>query len=72
MVMRLKKLKEKEFKVEKWSEKIQTSAAVKRVIEDHLFEHLPSSYDQEDLTDMADLLFNDFKIRYATFKPIAA
>ena len=68
----LKKLKEKEFKVEKWSEKIQTSAAVKRVIEDHLFEHLPSSYDQEDLTDMADLLFNDFKIRYATFKPIAA
>lgn len=68
----LKKLKEKEFKVEKWSEKIQTSAAVKRVIEDHLFEHLPSSYDQEDLTYMADLLFNDFKIRYATFKPIAA
>ena len=48
-------------------EKIQTASAVKKVIEDYLFEKLPSpSYDQ-DIQIKSEILFNDFKERYANF-----
>ena len=33
----LERLKENEFKVDHWTEKVQTTAAVRKVIEDHLF-----------------------------------
>jgi type I restriction enzyme, R subunit len=68
----LHRLKKKEFKVQQWTEKIQTASAVKKVIEDYLFEKLPSpSYDQ-DIQIKSEILFNDFKERYANFSFEAA
>ena len=37
----LNRLKNNEFKVNQWTEKTQTSSAVKRKIQDILFEQLP-------------------------------
>ena len=68
----LKRLKKKEFKIQYWTEKIQTASAVKKVFEDYLFEKLPSpSYDQ-DIQIKSEILFNDFKERYANFSFEAA
>ena len=38
----LLRLKTKEFKIQYWTEKTQTTSAVKKVIENYLFEKLPS------------------------------
>jgi type I restriction enzyme R subunit len=68
----LERLKSNEFKVNQWAEKTQTASAVRKVIEDYLFEKLPSpSYDQ-DLPIKVDILFNDFKERYAGYGGVAA
>lgn len=63
----LERLKENEFKVNHWTEKVQTTAAVRKVIEDHLFLKLPYPTYDEDVSLKADMLFNDFKERYANF-----
>jgi type I restriction enzyme R subunit len=68
----LKRLKKKEFKVQHWTEKIQTASAVKKVIEDYLFEKLPSPSYDEDIQIKSEILFNDFKERYANFSFEAA
>jgi type I restriction enzyme R subunit len=68
----LKRLKNNEFNVVHWSEKTQTASAVRKVIEDYLFEKLPSPSYDEDISTKADILFNDFKTRYADFGELAA
>ena len=68
----LERLKENEFKVDRWAEKTQTSAAVKKVIEDYLFQTLPSPLYDTDIQIKTDLLFNDFKGRYANYNSFAA
>jgi len=68
----LERLKEKEFRVKHWAEKTQTSSAVRKVIEDYLFERLPSPSYDEDISLKADVLFNDFKERYADYGEMAA
>ena len=68
----LKRLKKKEFKVQHWTEKIQTASAVKKVIEDYLFEKLPSPSYDEDIQIKSEILFNDFKERYTNYSFEAA
>jgi len=63
----LERLKENEFKVDHWTEKVQTTAAVRKVIEDHLFLKLPYPTYDEDVSLKAEVLFNDFKERYANY-----
>lgn len=63
----LERLKNKEFKVQQWTQKTQTSSAVRRVIEDYLFKKLPSPLYDDDIAMRVDLLFNDFKERYADY-----
>ena len=68
----LERLKKKEFKVQYWTEKIQTASAVKKVIEDYLFKELPSPSYDKDIQIKSETLFNDFKERYANFSFEAA
>jgi len=68
----LERLKNKEFKVDHWTEKIQTASAVRKVIEDYLFKNLPSPSYDNDISSKADILFNDFKERYADYGVMAA
>lgn len=68
----LERLKENEFNVDRWVEKIQTASAVRKVIEDYLFEKLPSPSYDDDISTKADILFNDFKVRYADYGVMAA
>ena len=63
----LERLKNKEFKIDLWTEKIQTASAVRKVIEDYLFEKLPSPSYDEDISLKAEMLFNDFKERFANY-----
>jgi type I restriction enzyme, R subunit len=63
----LERLKKKEFRVQHWAEKIQTASAVRKVIEDYLFEKLPSPSYDDDISTKADILYNDFKERYADY-----
>lgn len=68
----LERLKENEFKVDKWAEKTQTASAVRKVIEDYLYVELPSpSYDDE-ISVKAEMLYNDFKERFANYRGNAA
>ncbi|MCF1420438.1 type I restriction endonuclease subunit R [Mangrovimonas futianensis] len=64
----LKRLKNQEFQVSHWAEKTQTSSAVKKVIEDILYMKLPYPTYDEDLSLKTELLFNDFKERYADYR----
>lgn len=68
----LERLKDKEFKVDKWSEKTQTASAVKKVIEDYLYMELPSPSYDDDFSIKAELLYNEFKTRYANYGNEAA
>ncbi len=68
----LKRLKNNEFKVDHWTEKTQTSSAVRKVIEDYLFAKLPSPSYDNDISVKAEVLFNDFKERYADYSSEAA
>jgi type I restriction enzyme R subunit len=63
----LERLKKNEFKVDHWTEKVQTTAAVKKVIENHLFLKLPYPTYDEDVTLKVEILFNDFKERFANY-----
>ena len=63
----LERLKKNEFKVNLWAEKTQTASAVRRVIEDFLYMKLPHPTYNDDISSRADILFNDFKERYANY-----
>jgi len=68
----LERLKSNEFKVDHWSDKIQTSSAVKKAINDYLFESLPyPTYGDGDIVVKTEILFNYFKNRYADFGRVA-
>ena len=67
----LKRLKNNEFRVNQWAEKIQTSSSVKSKIQDILFLELPESYTNEDISLKTEKLFNEFKLRYADFDLVA-
>ena len=62
----LDRLKNNEFKVDRWTEKIQTASAVKKVIEDYLFKGLPSPSYDEDIQVKSEILFNDLKFSKET------
>lgn len=68
----LEQLKNHEFKVDRWAEKIQTSSAVKTVIRNHLYINLPYPTYDHDISAKTDMLFNDFRERYANYKNEAA
>ena len=70
--MLLERLKKKEFRVQHWAEKIQSASAVKKVIEDYLHLELPSPSYDEDVQIKSEILFNDFKERYANYTFVAA
>ncbi len=62
----LKNLKDNEFKANQWTEKTQTSSAVKSKIHNLLYKELPyPTYRDEDISQKTDLLFDDFKIRFS-------
>ena len=67
----LERLKNNEFRVNQWTEKIQTSSSVKSKIQDILFLELPESYTNEDISLKTEKLFNEFKLRYADFDLVA-
>jgi len=69
----LKRLKNKEFKVEYWPDKVQTAAAVRATINDYLFQYLPHPvYDNNDITMKIEILYDFFKARYSNFASVAA
>jgi type I restriction enzyme R subunit len=64
----LYRLKENEFQVDRWVEKIQTSSAVKKAINDYLYESLPyPTYADGDIVVKTEILFDYFKTRYANY-----
>ena len=68
----LDRLKNNEFQVEYWVEKIQTSSAVKKAINDYLYKSLPyPTYGDGDIVVKTEILFNYFKDRYANFGRVA-
>ena len=68
----LEHLKNNEFKVEYWSEKIQTASAVKKAINDHLYTKLPfPTFSDGDRIVKTEILFDYFKTRYADYGRVA-
>ena len=63
----LRRLKKKEFMVSRWTEKIQTSAAVQKVVDDLLFLELPRPAYDGAISLKAELLFNVFRERFANY-----
>ena len=63
----LLRLKTKEFKIQYWTEKTQTTSAVKKVIENYLFEKLPSPSFDNDISEKVEILYNDFRERFANY-----
>ena len=63
----LRRLKKKEFMVSRWTEKIQTSAAVQKVVDDLLFLELPRPAYDGVVSLKAELLFNVFRERFANY-----
>jgi len=63
----LQRLKENEFKVDRWAEKIQTASAVRKAIENYLYVELPSPSYDDDILIKAEMLYNDFKERFADY-----
>jgi type I restriction enzyme R subunit len=61
----LDRLKANEFKIDRWVEKVQTASAVKKAINDYLFNHLPyPTYNEQEIIQRGDVLFDFFKERY--------
>ncbi|TDN80362.1 type I restriction enzyme R subunit [Salegentibacter sp. 24] len=61
----LERLKAHEFTVDSWAEKVQTSAAVRKAINDYLYEKLPyPTYEDGDIAVKTELLYDYFKGRY--------
>jgi type I restriction enzyme R subunit len=64
----LYRLKTKELKVANWVAKEQTRAAVKKAIEDYLFQNLPyPTYTEGDISVKSQLLFDHFKNSFADY-----
>jgi type I restriction enzyme R subunit len=64
----LEQLKNNEFKVDHWVDKIQTASAVKKAINDYLYSKLPfPTYSDGDRIVKTEILFNYFKTRYADY-----
>ena len=64
----LERLKINEFKVDHWVYKIQKSSAVKKAINDYLFESLPyPTFGDGDIIVKTEILFNYFKNSFADF-----
>ena len=62
----LQRLVDRELQVEHWLEKIQTAAAVRKAINDYLFEHLPHpAYDASDIGIKTERVFEYVSGRYA-------
>lgn len=61
----LERLQENEFTVDRWAEKVQTSAAVRKAINDYLYSQLPyPSYEDGDIAVKTELLYDYFRGRY--------
>ena len=68
----LERLKNNEFKVDHWVDKIQTSSAVKKAINDYLFQSLPDpTFSDGDILAKTEILYHYFKNRYADFGRVA-
>lgn len=68
----LERLKNNEFKVDRWIEKSQTTSAVKKTINDYLYTELPDpTFDYSDINAKTEILFNYFKDRYAEYGRVA-
>lgn len=68
----LERLKNNEFQVQQWTEKIHTSSAVKKAINDYLYQSLPyPTFGDGDIVVKTEILFNYFKGRYADFGRVA-
>jgi len=68
----LERLKSNEFKVDHWVDKVQTAAAVKKAINDYLYQSLPyPTYEDGDIAVKTEVLFDYFKSRYADYKEVA-
>jgi type I restriction enzyme R subunit len=68
----LERLKNNEFKVDHWVDKIQTSSAVKKAINDYLFQSLPDpTFSDGDILAKTEILYHYFKNRYADFGKVA-
>ena len=63
----MERLKENELKVDRWSQKTKTSEVVRKVIEDYLYLELPSPSYDNDISLKSEMLFNDFKERFADY-----
>lgn len=62
----LEELEKDKLNVDHWMEKTQTSAAVKKTINDYLFNELPyPTYQEIDIDEKAFVLFEHFKSNYA-------
>ena len=60
---------ENEFKVNRWAEKVQTASAVRKAINDYLFNSLPyPAYAAEDISQKTEVLFDFFKGKYGGYK----
>lgn len=68
----LDRLKNNEFQVQNWVEKVQTSSAVKKAINDYLYQSLPyPTFGDGDIVVKTEILFNYFKDRYANYGRVA-
>ncbi len=68
----LNRLKNNEFTVDHWVEKVQTASAVKKAINDYLYSTLPHpTYGDGDIVVKTEILFNYFKTRYADYGRVA-
>ncbi len=62
----LEQLKANELSVERWAEKVQTAAAVRKAINDYLFDKLPHpEYQETDITNQTEQVFEYLANRYA-------
>lgn len=60
----LTELKKEPLKVENWSDKTATSAAVRNVINMFLYQHLPETYSEKDIDNKVGSLYDHFKASY--------
>jgi len=64
----LERLQANEFKIDRWAEKVQTSSAVRKAINEYLFNTLPyPTYGDADIAVKTDVLFNFFRDRYGSW-----
>ena len=68
----LERLKTNEFTIDSWAEKVQTSAAVRKAINDYLYSKLPyPTYEDVDIAVKTELLYEYFKGRYGNYGQVS-